>query len=338
MDDAATSRLADWLRRPLGAHAVTLSGWRKLTGGAIQQNWAVDADIAGGSHAGHHAWVLRTDSAATLAVSRPRREEFQLLTAAHAAGVAVPRPWLLCEDGDVLGRPFFVMSRIAGVTRGHLVVRDAALGGGRSALAAALGDQLARIHAIPATGLACLGTPPTDPATQAIARWRAALDAHDTPRPILEWGLRHLELRPPAATPPVLCHNDFRTGNIMLDHAGITGILDWEFAAWGDPHEDIGWLTAPCWRFGNAGMPVGGIGPMAPFAAAYAARSGLRIDPVAVAWWQLLGTIRWAIIAIDQAARHVSGAEPSLELALTGHLVPELELDVLRMTEALADA
>jgi aminoglycoside phosphotransferase (APT) family kinase protein len=137
---------------------------------------------------------------------------------------------------------------------------------------------------------------------------------------------------------PVLCHNDFRTGNIMLDHAGITGILDWEFAAWGDPHEDIGWLTAPCWRFGNAGMPVGGIGPMAPFAAAYAARSGLRIDPVAVAWWQLLGTIRWAIIAIDQAARHVSGAEPSLELALTGHLVPELELDVLRMTEALADA
>jgi hypothetical protein len=48
-----------------------------------------------------------------------------------------------------------------------------------------------------------------------------------------------------------------------------------------------------------------------------------------------MATIRWAVIAADQAARHLSGQERSLELALTGHIVPELELDVLAMVEAL---
>ena len=42
--------------------------------------------------------------------------------------------------------------------------------------------------------------------------------------------------------------------------------------------------------------------------------------------------VRWAIIAIQQGERHVSGQEPSLELALTAHIVPELELEILRMT------
>jgi hypothetical protein len=45
-----------------------------------------------------------------------------------------------------------------------------------------------------------------------------------------------------------------------------------------------------------------------------------------------LAELRWALIAIGQAERHLSGREVSLELALTSHLVPQLELHVLRMT------
>ena len=44
-----------------------------------------------------------------------------------------------------------------------------------------------------------------------------------------------------------------------------------------------------------------------------------------------MATIRWAMIAIQQAERHTSGSEPSLELALTGHIVPELEQQILEM-------
>ena len=42
-----------------------------------------------------------------------------------------------------------------------------------------------------------------------------------------------------------------------------------------------------------------------------------------------MGTVRWAVIALMQAARHFAGSEQSLELALTAHVLPVLELDLL---------
>ncbi|MBU6498357.1 MAG: phosphotransferase family protein [Rhodospirillales bacterium] len=318
--------LAAWL-------GAEITGMALLSGGAIQQNWALDV-LAGGQA---QRWVLRTDAAATLAVSRSRAEEFHLLRAAHAAGVTVPEPLRLCTDRSVIGAPFFIMRRVDGLAAAHRVVRSETLAGGRQALVAALGRELARIHSIvpPRADLPFLGEPASDPCRRFVAAMRVLLDAGRLPRPMLEWGLRQLEISapPPAAT--VLCHNDFRTGNYMATEAGISGILDWEFAAWGDPHEDIGWLCARCWRFGGPGE-VGGVGPRAPFVAAYEAASGRRVDPARVAWWEIAAAIRWAVVAIDQAERHISGAEPSLELALTGHIVPELELDVMRAVMARA--
>jgi aminoglycoside phosphotransferase (APT) family kinase protein len=277
--------------------------------------------------------VLRTDAPASLSHSRSRTDEFSLLRAAFAAGATVPEPLHLCADPGVTGRPFFVMRRVDGIAAAHRVVRSDTLGGGRAALTAALGRELARIHAIrpPRDDLAFLPQAAPDPATRFVADMRGHLDRGRQPRPALEWGLRHLERTAPRSGDIVLCHNDFRTGNIMVSETAITGVLDWEFAAWGDPHEDLGWLCAKCWRFGSP-HDVGGIGDRATLYGAYSAASGRRVDPAAVAWWEIAATIRWAVIAIAQAERHLSGAEPSLELALTGHIVPELELDVLRAT------
>jgi len=301
-----------------------------LSGGAIQQNWALD--VSGG-----RAWVLRTDNAATLAVSHGRAQEYALLRAAFAAGVTVPEPLFLCEDAAVTGAPFFVMRRVAGTAAAHRVVKSETLGGGREACVRALGQELARIHSItpPRADLPFLGTPPDDPCRAFVADQRAALDRQRQPRPVLEWGLRHLERTAPPPVPPVLVHNDFRTGNVMLDETGVTAVLDWEFSVWSDPHADLGWLCAKGWRFGATAREAGGIGAREAFYAGYEAESGTRVDPARMPWWELMATIRWAVIAADQAARHLSGQERSLELALTGHIVPELELDVLAMAEAL---
>lgn len=327
--------LATWLADTL-ASRVRVTGARLLSGGAIQQNWAVDLEISEGPHAGAQAWVLRTDAPSSVAASRSRAEEFALLRAAHGAGVTVPEPLLLCAEDGPLGRPFFLMRRVGGIAAAHRVVRSDALCGGRESLAAALGRELARIHTIrpPRPDLAFLGEPdPRGPALELAGTLRARLDAGRRPRPVLEWGLRHLLRHAPPAGEIVLCHNDFRTGNYMVDEAGITGVLDWEFAGWGDPHADLGWLCARCWRFGNNAMEAGGAGPRAALYAAYEAASGRRIDDSRVRFWELAGTLRWAVIAIDQAERHIGGGEQSLELALTGHILPELELDILRMTE-----
>ena len=51
-------------------------------------------------------------------------------------------------------------------------------------------------------------------------------------------------------------------------------------------------------------------------------------------YWQVMGNLRWAMIVLQQVDRHLSGVQPSLELALTGHIVSQLELEILRLTEA----
>ena len=140
-DEARRARLTDWLRAASGDPALAIERMALLSGGAIQQNWALD--VSGG-----RAWVLRTDNAATLAVSHGRAQEFALLRAAFAAGVTVPEPLFLCEDAAVTGAPFFVMRRVAGTAAAHRVVRSETLGGGREACVRALGRQLARIHTI----------------------------------------------------------------------------------------------------------------------------------------------------------------------------------------------
>jgi aminoglycoside phosphotransferase (APT) family kinase protein len=323
-----TRPAAAWLTAAAGA-PVSIEGMELLSGGAIQQNWALDVSRGGAPE----RWVLRTDNAAVLAASLPRTTEFALLRAAFGAGVTVPEPLFCCEDREVAGAPFFVMRRAEGMARGHVLVRQAAAAGGDPGLAAALGRELARIHSIrpPRGDLAMLPAPPDDPARDFVAKQRAALDAAGTPRPALEWGLRHLERSPPPPGDVVLNHNDFRTGNYMVHEGRVSAVLDWEFAAWGDPHADLGWVCAPCWRFGGA-HEVGGVGPRPALYEAYEETSGRRVDQGRVRWWELAATVRWAVIAAAQAERHLSGREDNLELALTGHIVPELEMDVLRMT------
>ena len=332
MDEARRLALESWLSAAAAA-PVTIRAASLLSGGAIQQNWSLSVTRAGADE----EWVLRTDNPATLAVSLPRMAEHALIRAAHQAGVTVPEPLFGCAERDVIGAPFFVMRRVGGSATAFRLAKAAAAKGGDDALVRAMGREAARIHRIrpPHAELAFLGTPPADAGAHFIEWMRQRIDEAGTPRPVLEWGLAALErhLPPPAA--PVLCHNDFRTGNLMVEEGRLTAVLDWEFAAWGDPHADLGWFCAPCWRFGNRGLEAGGLGSRAAFLAGYAEEAGVPPDAARLPFWELAATIRWAVIAADQGARHLSGVERSLELALTAHIVPELEMDILRQVEAL---
>jgi aminoglycoside phosphotransferase (APT) family kinase protein len=120
----------------------------------------------------------------------------------------------------------------------------------------------------------------------------------------------------------------------MVEDGELTAILDWEFAGWGDPYEDIGWFCARCWRFGSA-REAGGIGSREAFYRGYEAESGEQIDAGIVPWWEVMATVRWAVIALQQGMRHISGEEPSLELALTGRRIGELELDMMTQLKAM---
>ncbi len=329
ISDERKLALADWLGSVLGM-SVSVSTISPLSGGAIQENWLLEIT----TNSGTREFVLRKDAPARIAASHTRGEEFAILRHVHAAGVLVPQPIAFCADPAILGNPFAIMAKAAGQGFGPRIVKDMSLGGDRRALTQRIGAEMARIHAIapPQPGLGFLGPTPDDPVQAEIAWLRSALDRLGLVRPAIEWGLRFIEIHPPAHHATTLVHRDLRTGNYMVDHAGLTAILDWEFAGWGEPMSDLGWFCAACWRFGRGDLEAGGIGARADLYAGYVSAGGMPIDDVSVHLWEIMAHLRWAVIALQQGARHLSGEEPSLALALTSRIVPELELAVLRAT------
>jgi aminoglycoside phosphotransferase (APT) family kinase protein len=327
--------LARFLAAASGATACEITGLTPLSGGSIQENWGIDARFSRGRLDGDQRLVLRAAAATGVPSSLDRLQEFAVLQAAFEAGVTVPEPLFACADPAVFGKPFFVMRRASGTAAAHRITRDPALAPVLPAIAERLGQELARIHIIrpPRPDLGFLRPYQESGPAQQIAGFRAYLDSRPAPRPVLEWGIRWLEMQTPAPVPPVLCHHDFRTGNYLLDGARLTGILDWEFAGWGDPHEDVGWFCSKGWRFARLDREAGGIADRAPFYRGYENESGTVIDPLRVRFWEVLASVRWAVIALQQSDRHVLGGERSLDLALTGRRASECELEILMLLD-----
>lgn len=336
MEEALRIAVERFVATAANASSVNICSAKLLSGGAVQENWLIETQFVGGPFDGIMSLVLRCDSTtAGVAISHNRAEEFALLKLVFNAGVTVPQPLWLCDDRTVIGRQFFIMRCIDGTAAGHLLARNAAYASHRKGLAERLGKELARIHSIrpPHPELDFLPLTDETPAERRVKQYRAFLDSCPTAYPALEWGLRWLERHAPVQTTTTLCHGDYRTGNYMVNENGLTGILDWEFAGWSDPMEDIGWFCAKCWRFGNVAAEAGGIGDRADFYSGYENESKKLIDRISIKYWEVMAHVKWAVIALQQADRQMSGEENSLLLALTGHIVPELEWEILNLTE-----
>jgi aminoglycoside phosphotransferase (APT) family kinase protein len=336
---AEAAAIARWLAQETHAREVLVTRFEPLPGGAVQENWALDVTVDAGAWSGSHEWVLRTNARSSIAASLTRMQEFAVLRAAHAHGVIVPRPLFLCSDATVTGREFFIMKRVPGVAAGHRLTREPELVPHAESLAEELGANLARLHAIapPQPALDNVLAPPKpDYALSTVREYRAYLDTLADTYPALEWALRWCEVHAPTDAPVALIHRDYRTGNYLVDAGRLTGVLDWEFAGWGDPREDLGWFTARCWRFSRADLEAGGIARLEPLLRGYERASGRHLTAGDLHYWQVMAHVRWAVIALQQARRHISGGERSLELALTGRIVHELEYEALAIIEETA--
>ncbi|WP_449431719.1 phosphotransferase family protein [Pseudomonas putida] len=328
--------LASYLREQLNAQSVVIGHCAKLSGGAIQENWLLQVNVAGGTCPGQHQWVLRADAKSSVQQSLSRAQEFAVLSQAFENGVKVPRPLWLCECTEVIGRPFFVMEKVPGRAGGQSITASLPSQGSPE-LACSLGEHLAKIHQIvpPLAALSFLPAPHASSFETKVAQIRAYLDTLEHGQPVIEWGLRWCENNLPPARPICLLHGDYRTGNYLVDGNSLEAVLDWEFTEWGNPVQDIGWLTAKCWRFARVDLEVGGVGELEDFLAGYNAIAPLHVDAEELRFWQVFATIRWAVIALQQGERHVSGMEISLELALTARILPELNQDILYLTGGL---
>ena len=88
------------------------------------------------------------------------------------------------------------------------------------------------------------------------------------------WLRQHL----PEQHDVALVHNDFRNGNLMIDHEkGLVAVLDWETSHIGDPIRDLGWICTNSWRFGRRDLEVGGFGIIDDLIFGYEDESGKAV-------------------------------------------------------------
>lgn len=310
-----------------------------LGGGACQDNYRVEGRFTGGALAGETRLVLRSDAGRSLPGSIDRRVEHAVVEAAVARGVRTPRARFFATGLVREGAHAYFLDWAEGDAIGRKVLRDPALAQARLGLAAELAGELAKIHQITpenAPGLATLlpVPPEADPALAALASARRTLDALPVPSPALELAMVWLAENRPKDPGFVLVHGDFRTGNFMVTPAGLSAILDWEFARWGAPEEDIAWICLRNWRFGELGKPVGGFADRESLYSAYERAGGRRVDPERVRFWEVVGNVRWAAGCAMQGERYLSGADDDIELIAIPRHAAEMELEALRLTEA----
>jgi aminoglycoside phosphotransferase (APT) family kinase protein len=279
-----------------------------LAGGASKEAWAVDAD-------GERLLVRRAGGGVIHRHTLSLEHEFEVLRAAHEAGVKVPRPVTYIADLD--GREAFVMERLEGETIGRRIVRMAL----PDRLPVEMAEELAKIHALSPKRLA------------SVERLVEELDDVGEPHPAIELGLWWLREHRPPPRAPVVVHGDFRVGNLVVDETGLVGVLDWEFAHLDDPARDLSFSLVRAWRFGVPEKRLGGIGEVEPYLERYNELTGFGVRQEELDYWELAGNVGWAIGCLTQAQRHLSGQDRSVELAVLGRLGAEVEYEICHLLE-----
>lgn len=319
MIDAAA--LTEGLRRVMArsGHCVP-SAPQRLTGGAVMESWRFEA--------GGEAFVLRRAPSLAFMEGRPygHATEAALIEAARAKGVTAPQVVVVLEQADGLGSGF-IMRALPGTADPKLILGcDDAEGLLREAA-----RDLARIHLL-TQGDVPAGVPVMDYAA-AIADLKAQFMDAGADRPIIALGIKWLEENCPPAIKPVLNHGDYRMGNLMVEGSRLTGVLDWEIAHFGDPHEDLAFGCMAVWRFARYDRPALGLGSLADYFAAYEAESGRPVDPARFRFWTIYRTVWWALGCLKMAAQWRSGADRMLERVVISRRTSEQELDLLLLLE-----
>jgi hypothetical protein len=99
----------------------------------------------------------------------------------------------------------------------------------------------------------------------------------------------------------------------------------------GDPLRDLGWLCANSWRYGRSDLPVGGFGTYEELFAGYQSITGRRVELAAVRYWEVFGTLWWAVGCLELAAQYHQGLDRSIERLVIGRRVSECELDCINL-------
>ncbi|SMQ64585.1 Predicted kinase, aminoglycoside phosphotransferase (APT) family [Altererythrobacter xiamenensis] len=298
-------------------------GLRRLTGGATMESWRFSS--------GGEDYVLRRAPSLEFIEDRPygHATEAAIIEAVRAAGVTAPEVVTVLEESDGIGSGF-VMRALPGTPNPKEIL---AMEGAETILREAARD-LARIHSVNRADVPA--DVPVMNYREAIAGLREQFEEAGGDRPIIALGLKWMEDNCPDPVEPVLIHGDYRMGNILAEDGHLTGVLDWELAHFGDPHEDLAFGCMAVWRFARYDRPALGLGALVDYFSAYEAESGRTVDRERFRYWLIHRTVWWAMGCLGCAKSWREGSDRSLERAVISRRTSEQELDLLMLLEESA--
>ncbi|HEY2332570.1 MAG TPA: phosphotransferase family protein, partial [Acidimicrobiales bacterium] len=239
-DGIDDDRVTAWFRQHVAAATPPLR-FSLIAGGRSNLTFRVD-------DAGGRSFVLRRPPLGHVLESAHDvgREHRIIAALAGNDGVPVPDALGLCDDPEVNGAPFMVMSFVEGA-----VVRDSATAqaigaDARRTSAASMVEVLANLHALEPdeVGLGELGRREAYVERQLNRWYRQFGQTKQREIPAVDEAHRRLSAAVPKQQRASIVHGDYRIDNTVLDPTGhVVAVLDWELCTLGDPLADLGQLA-----------------------------------------------------------------------------------------------
>lgn len=275
-----SAELRQWIADVTGADHVTVE---QVPGGASRQAWFVDA-VTGTET---QQLFLRYDprDPDPLSAFHPLQVEAEIMAELYRHGVTVPRVLAAHPEQQAV-----LLERIDGATWFRLIKDpDEQVRTARDFI-----DKLAAMHRIDANDLKIDHLGPAGPVEQHVraelAAMRRRLDAYGKPAPLLSFCIDWLDRNVPVYDgPTVLVQGDTGPGNFMYADGVVTAIVDWELAHFGDPMDDIAWLSLRTVQDTFTDFPAR--------LAEYEQLSGHRIDENRVWYYRLFAETRLASLS-----------------------------------------
>jgi aminoglycoside phosphotransferase (APT) family kinase protein len=328
---ALERRLAPWLAPRLGAREVEVAIAARHTEGFSWQTYTIVVHAQGAPPAA--PWteqlVVRVQPPDGVLAPYDIESQYRVLVAVQdAPGVPVPAVRWLETSPAVLGQPFFVMEHVGGDVPVQWQPDDRTIfptPDGWHRFGQRFADVHAAIHELDwrARGLG----EPADIAGDARAsvdrqlnRW---IEAYERSRimeiPVLRQAIEWLRHNLPVPDRLVLCHGDYRIGNVMARAGELVAVLDWELAHVGDPIEDLAYAGLPLWR--GRDERISHLLLPEEYFARYTARTGTAVDPAAYRAWTIFGLLKAGAVHLRGARAFEDGRTNDLRLAALGHQV-----------------
>ncbi len=274
MSAVSSQALRDWLAAATGGEVLA---WRRLVSGNSRTTFAADVRLP----AQELALVVRHDEGGGPVAGTELSLEREAVAYRALEGSDLPVPRLYGQSADL---------KAIAVTR---------MPGSTDEPARALPDLLARLaqlHRLPVAELELPGF--ARRAAADLDLWNSiATQKLAEPDGLVAFAVEVLsDLFPGEPARLVFCHGDAGEGNFLAQGERVSGLLDWEFAHLGDPHDDLAWVTVRALMFGHQIPDFGRL-----VRAHYADAAGVTLSAERLRYWQAVVVLRNVICCLSAA-------------------------------------